>query len=247
MWPFTNSCDSFINWQQASKQVWSPEIATRKASSSTINECRLKLNFRYVFTCLLWSFCGSNPSFSTNTAERTKAFHVMWENFSDTKKILDVWEISIDTQRRCEEGWAVQNTALGNCTPSCKSFPVWTGRTLLPAVCFSSEWWVSSCLGCGHTVHSSYTHTPRWKQNSVGAASQTLVRECICTERQRKMHVILFLQQVFLQPIWASSQRWAALLICFQRYALWIFPELKCCICDISFNKHSGVVFQGGV
>lgn len=143
--------------------------------------------FLWIQSILLNKHCRENKGISCGVGE------FLWykENF---RCVRDKHWYTEEMWGGGQEGWAVQNTALGNCTPSCKPFPVWTGRTLLPAVCFSTEWWVSSCLGCGHTVHSSYTHTPRWKQNSVGAAGQTLVRECICTERQRKMHVILFLQ-----------------------------------------------------
>jgi len=36
----------------------------------------------------------SNPSLSTNTAKRTKAYHELREDFSDTKKTSSVWEIT---------------------------------------------------------------------------------------------------------------------------------------------------------
>lgn len=81
-----------------SMQVWSPKIRNKKALSSTLNECRFKLSFSYVFMCLSWPFCtwmdlknASNPSFSTNIAERSKVFRVVRENFSDIKKTSDVW------------------------------------------------------------------------------------------------------------------------------------------------------------
>lgn len=143
--------------------------------------------FLWIQSILLNKHCRENKGISCGVGE-----------FLYIKKILDVWEISLNTQRRCwgeQEGWAVQNTALGNCTPSCKPFPVWTGRTHFYLQCASAvNGGCPAAWAVGHTVHSSYTHTPLWEQNSMGSAGQTLVRECICTERQRKMHVILFLQ-----------------------------------------------------